>query len=232
VNSKLEENVAVDLYVQNGGTCDENIDIEVSSSPDETISVSPKEFELPKGVGKTVTLHVTPEHPGLHAVVVSAKGIVSVDHKMHLFVSNERAGGAENRNCRDDIAILAPDKLVVQEGDVIGDIVVRNIGTCRDAVRIDVRKILNGSEVPIDQKEFRLSGGEAYTYKIPTLAAGDYKITVTAGQNTHVSEIKVTPKPLVGGMSDFMSRASVAIFAILLLVLIFAAGYVRYRYLS
>ena len=232
VNSKLDENVAVDIYVQNGGTCDENIDIEVNSSPNEVFVAEPKVFKLPKGAGKTVTLRVTPRKPGLHRVVISAKGLVSVDHVMQLFVSNERAAGSGSRNCKDDIAILAPDKLVVQEGESIGNIIVRNMGSCRDRVRIYVEKLLNGSGVPVDQKEFMLSGGESYTYQIPTLAAGDYKITVTAGQNAHVSQITVTPKPLVGGMSEFMSRASVAIFAILLLVLIFAAGYVRYRYLS
>ncbi len=232
VNSKLEENVVVDLYVQNGGTCDENIDIDVASSPEENFVVIPRTFELKKGMGKTIVLNVVPKRPGLHLVTVSAKGLVSVDHKMQLFVSNELASEAEHWNCKDDIAILAPDKLVVQEGESIGSIIVRNMGTCRDDVRIFVQKLINGSEVPIDQKKFKLSGGESYTYNIPTLAAGKYKITVSAGENTHVSEITVTPKPLVGGVSGLMSRAGVAVFAILLLVLIFAAGYVRYRYLS
>jgi len=42
VNSKLEENVVVDLYVQNGGTCDENINIDVASSPEENFVVIPR----------------------------------------------------------------------------------------------------------------------------------------------------------------------------------------------
>jgi len=132
---------------------------------------------------------------------------------MQLFVSNELASGTKRGNCKDDVAILAPDKLVVQEGESIGNIIVRNMGTCRDDVRIFVQKLINGSEVPIDQKKFNLSGGESYTYTIPTLAAGKYKITVSAGGTTHVSEITVTPKPLVGGVSEFMSRAGVAVFA-------------------
>ncbi|NPA76162.1 MAG: hypothetical protein GXN93_00190 [Candidatus Diapherotrites archaeon] len=232
VNSKLEENVSIDLYIQNGGTCDENVDIEVHSTPSEEFTVDPKVFELKKGQGRTITLHVVPKHAGLHSVVISAKGLVDVDHQMQLFVSNQVAPGAEHGNCRDDVAILAPDKLVVQEGQSVGSIVVRNMGTCRDRVHIFVEKVLNGAAVPIDRKDFYLTGGEAYTYHIPQLAAGEYKITVSAGGNTHVSQITVTPKPLVGGMSEFMSRASVAMFAVLLLVLIFAAGYVRYKYLS
>ncbi len=231
VNAKLDENVAIDIFVQNGGTCDENIDVEVNSSPPESFTVTPRVFSLPRGSGRTVVLHVIPKRPGLHTVTVSARGLVSINHKLQLFVSNERAGGA-SRNCRDDIAILAPEKLVVQEGSPIGSIIVRNMGTCRDLVQIHLEKILDGSSIPIDQKRLYLSGGESYTYNIPRLAAGKYTITVTAGNDTHVSQITVTPRPLVGNASQILSRAGVAIFAILLLVLIFTAGYVRYKYLS
>ncbi len=230
VNSKLEENVAINVLVQNGGTCEENVEVNVQIKPAEDFSVSPTSFSLKPGEGKSVVLHVVPKHPGLHEIIVYVNGLVRFSHKMELMVSRERAT-AGPRNCKSSVLIVSPEKIAVVEGEDINTVLVKNAGTCKEHVVISLVKKVGGADMVLDKKDFFLSAGETYHYVMPKLAPGDYELKIVAGNVEKVSQITVTPRPMFSDLGSLTSRARLAGFAFLLLLLLVLAGYLRYRYL-
>ncbi|MDN5367177.1 MAG: hypothetical protein PWQ11_588 [Candidatus Diapherotrites archaeon] len=229
VNSKLEENVAINLLVQNGGTCEENVEVNVEISPKEDSSIEPTSFTLRQGEGKRVVLHVVPKTPGLHRITVYAKGLVTYTHRMELMVSKERATVSEE--CESSVLIVSPERIAVMEGEDINTVMIRNLGTCRERAVITLVKKVRGTDVVLDKKEVYVSKGETYHYIMPRLAAGEYTLTIKVGDLEKTSQITVTPKPLFSGVVDIMGRARLATLAFLLLLLVVLAGYLRYRYL-
>ena len=228
VNSRLEENVVIRVYVQNGGTCEEDMEIEVEITPEEEVVVNPGRFTLQPGEGKGVLLHVSPRRPGLHYVKVSAKGLVAQTHRMELFVSAERAGG--KGGCESNVSISLPDEIAVVEGEDIYTVVVKNAGSCREPVIIILSKRVGGKDIVLDRKEVRLSPGESYHYVVPRLAAGEYVLKVRAGSVEREARITVAAKPLLPAPEGAVPVYVVPL-AVLLVLLLVLAGYVRYRYL-
>ncbi len=230
VNSKLEENVAINILVQNGGTCEENVEMNVVMRPSEDVSIEPISFSVRPGEGKRIVLRVVPRRSGLHYITVYAKGLVPYEHRMELMVSKERATGATGE-CESSVLIVSPENIAIVEGEDVNTVLVKNMGTCRESVEITLLKRVSGADIVLDKKSFGLSAGETYHYVVPKLAAGEYYLTIKAGNVEKTSKVTVTPKPMFSSVGDLMGRARLAAFAFLLLLLLVLAGYLRYRYL-
>jgi len=230
VNSKLEENVVINVLVQNGGTCEENIEVNVDMRPSEDISIEPRTFSVRPGEGQRVTLHVVPKKSGLHYITFHVMGLVPYERRMELMVSKERATGTAGE-CESSVLIVSPENIAIVEGEDINTVLIKNMGTCREPVEIVLTKRVSGTDIVLDKKSFSFSPGESYHYVVPKLAAGEYYLAIKAGNVEKTSKITVTPRPVFSNIGDFMARARLASFAFLLLVLIVLAGYLRYRYL-
>ena len=230
VNAKREENVTINYYVQNGGTCAEDLNISATVSPDEPHSVYPTYLHLRPGEGQRVVVHVVPHRGGLHTVVVSAKGLVESKYTTQLFVSAELARPVQS-SCKEDLLVNAPSKITIFEGQELNAVIIKNLGTCPTRITVVLSKSVGGVGVTLDRKEIELSPGETYHYIFPSLAAGNYTLDVRTDTLEKKSTIIVEPKPLFQGVSDTLARARLAVLAFLVVAFIVLAGYLRYRYL-
>lgn len=230
VNSKLDENVVINILVQNSGTCDENVEVNVGVSPAEDISADPDYFSLEPGERRQVSLHVVPKRSGLHHITISVGSLVARTHRMDLFVSNERAAGGSG-GCESSIQIESPEDLVIVEGEDANAIPVKNTGTCREYILIVLAKQVGGADIVLDRKELHLSGGESYHYLIPKLAAGEYVLRIESKGVEKRSKIKVVAKSLFSVEEDVLVRARLAAVVFMVMLLFFVGGYLRYQYM-
>ncbi len=230
VNAKREENVTINYYVQNGGTCAEDLNVVVSVSPNEPYSVYPEILHLRPGEGQRVVVHVVPHRGGLHTVTVSAKGLLESKYATQLFVS-EKLARPEQRTCKEDILVTAPNKVTIVEGQELNAVTIKNLGSCTARVTVVLSKSAGGVTMTLDRKEIDLSPGETYHYIFPSLAAGNYTLDVRTETLEKKSSIIVEPKPLFQSVSDTVARARLAVLAFLVVAFIVLAGYLRYRYL-
>ncbi len=229
INALLEENVAVNISLQNAGTCDENVSVTVEGVPDDWVYLPQRSYTLAGGEGIMLPLHIFTKSPGVYTVRVTAMGYTGGYHEFQLLVAKERAPTAER--CTHNIVVVAPEEISVSEGEDVNNIIVSNAGTCREQVTILVKKRVGDLEVILDKKEFYLSPGERYVYNMPKLASGDYMLFLSAGNVSKESKIHVLPPPVLGELSETFVRLRWALVLIMFIVLIGAIGYVRYRYL-
>lgn len=229
VRALLEENVVVNVSLQNAGTCDENVSITVEGVPEDWIYLPQRSYALSGGEGMVLPLHILAKAPGVYTVRVTAMGYTGSYHEFQLLVAKERAYRAGG--CTHNIVVVAPEEITVIEGEDINNIIVSNAGTCRERATIIVKKRVGDLEVVLDKKEFYLSPGERYVYNMPKLAAGEYTLSISAGNVSKESKIRVLPPPVLGEIGETFVRLRWVLILIMLIVLVGAIGYVRYRYL-
>ncbi len=229
VTALLEENVAVNIFLQNAGTCDENVHVDVSGVPDDWVYLPQRDYTLKGGEGVALPLHIYTKAPGVYTVTVTGKGYTGGYHRFQLLVAKERAKAAEK--CTHNIIVVAPEEVTVVEGEDVNNILISNAGTCREPVSILVKKRVGDLEVVLDKKEFYLSGGEKYVYNMPKLASGEYELYLSAGNVSKTSKIHVAPPPVLGEFSETLVRLRWALILVMFIILIGAIGYIRYRYL-
>lgn len=229
INALLEENVVANVFIQNAGTCDENVRVTVEGVPGEWVALPWRWRALAGGEGAVLPLRVFAGAPGIYTVRVTAMGYTGGYHEFELLVARERVRGAAG--CTHSVTVAVPEEITVVEGEEVNDILISNAGTCRERVEIVVKKTVADLEVVLDRKEFYLSPGERYAYTLPKLAPGDYVLSISAGNVSRESRIRVLPPPVLGEVGEAFVRFRWLLVLIMFLVLVGAVGYVRHRYL-
>ncbi len=231
VKLALNEEKNVPVVIQNAGTCEENVELNVMGLPPGFTKGLPKRITLSKGQSVTVDVTFVGASPGSYRGTISARGYYEAKREISVIVSGEKK---VEKNCESRVMILSPDVITIVEGEDINRAAeIINEGTCIEEVDVKLTKSIEGTPVIIDSRQKMLPEGERYIYAPPKLAAGEYELNITAGGYTKTSKIIVKPQSAVTSVAEaLVIRARFFLLALLLLVLLAAVSYIRSRYLS
>ncbi len=230
VRAAPEENVTVPLMITAAGTCDETVHIYVHGIPEEWYTVEWNGRTIPAGESVPLRLYIRPTQQGEFTVRITAKGYSTDQFSFVLVVSGEYAGTVQAA-CSHAVLIMAPSEMVVAEGEELNNIIVRNMGTCVEDVSLRLVRVLEGQEYDVDTKSLKLNKGERYVYIFPKLVAGEYRLYAKAGSQEKVVDITVMPKGVTSVLAESLASYRWLVLVVLILLVISALTYVRYRYL-